>query len=107
MTVARSAPSSRSWHERDDAAERNFLICDHLWVNAMPVEQLAMARRLARERCALAEVPSLRRVVRTREARYEQSMAFRLDKNHSTPTRLKVQGAVPYDVVLLCARRVL
>ena len=107
MTVARSAPSSRSWHERDDAAERNFLICDHLWVNAMPVEQLAMARRLARERCALAEVPSLRRVVRTREARSEQSIAFRLDKNYSTPTRLKVQGAVPYDVVLLCARHVL
>ena len=107
MTVARSAPSSRSWHERDDAAERNFFIRDELWVHAMPDEQLAAARCLSRERRALAEVPSLRRVVRTREARYEQSIAFQLDKNYSTPTRLKVQGAVPYDVVLLCARHVL
>ena len=65
MTVARSAPSSRSWHERDDAAERNFLICDLLWVNAMPVEQLVMACSLARERCALAEVPSFRTLVRS------------------------------------------
>ena len=43
MTVTRSAPSSRSWHERDDVAERNFLICDELWVHAMPVEQSAAA----------------------------------------------------------------
>ena len=32
MTVARSAPSSHSWHERDDGAERVILICDGLWV---------------------------------------------------------------------------
>ena len=32
MTVARSAPSSHSWHERDDGEERVILICDGLWV---------------------------------------------------------------------------
>ena len=98
MTVARSAPSSRSWHERDDAAERNFLICDHLWVNAMPVEQLAMARRLARERCALAEVPSLGRVVRTREARSEQSIAFQSQENYS-------KGPSPNGMYVSCGVR--
>ena len=34
MAAARLAPSSRSWYERDDAAERIVLIRDEVWVRA-------------------------------------------------------------------------
>ena len=55
MAIARSAPSSRSWHERVDAAERIILIRDGMRVSAMPFEQLVAARHLERERGALAK----------------------------------------------------
>ena len=82
MEVARLVQSSRSWHECDDRVERFNLIRDGMWVHAITVEQLVAACNLARERCALAEVPSLRRVVRTREARFEWSIAFRSQENY-------------------------
>ena len=63
MTVARSALSSRSLHERDeDGAERIILVRGGMWARAMPVEQLAEARQLSRERGVLAKVPCLGRV---------------------------------------------
>jgi len=46
MTVARSAPSSHSWHERDDGAERVILIRDGVWAPAMPFEQLCRSKIL-------------------------------------------------------------
>ena len=62
MTVARSALSSRSLHERDDGAERIVLMRGGMWARAMPVEQLAEARQLSRERGVPAKVPCLGRV---------------------------------------------
>ena len=44
MTVARSAPSSHSWHERDDGAERVILIRDGVWAPAMPLSSFVGAR---------------------------------------------------------------
>ena len=49
MTVARSALSSRSLHERDDGAERIILVRGGVRVRTMPVEQLAEVRQLAAE----------------------------------------------------------
>ena len=62
MAVARSALSSHSCHECDDGAERIILIRGGTWARAMPVEQLAEARQLSRERGVLAKVPCLGRV---------------------------------------------
>ena len=61
MTVARSALSSRSLHERDDGAERIILMRGGMWVRAMPVEQLAEARQLSPERGVPAKVSCLGR----------------------------------------------
>ena len=62
MTVARSALSSHSLHERDDGVERIILVRGGVRVRAMPVEQLAEARQLAGERCVPVKVPCLGRV---------------------------------------------
>ena len=65
IEVARLAQSSRSWHECDDRVERFNLIRDGMWVHAITVEQLVAACNLARERCTLAKLPRIGRVVRT------------------------------------------
>ena len=62
MAVARSSLSPHSCYECDDGAERIILIRGGMWARAMPVEQLAEARQLSRERGVLAKVPCLGRV---------------------------------------------
>ena len=50
MAVARSAPSSRSWHERDDAAERFSMICNKMKVRSTPLDCWLMRATLNEKR---------------------------------------------------------
>ena len=50
MVVARSAPSSRSWHERDDAAERFSMICNKMKVRSIPFDCWLMRATLNEKR---------------------------------------------------------
>ena len=77
MSVEHSASSSRSWHERDDRAERIILMRGGMWMRVVLVEQLAVARQLAAERGVLAKVPALRRHVSASAAGYALLTAFR------------------------------
>ena len=83
MTVKHSASSSRSWHERDDRAERIILMRGGMWMRVVLVEQLAVARQLAAERLAALATPAT-------AAQHSRNAAR--EAAHLAPTFCRIQG---------------